>query len=89
MNIERSMRIGEDDQMDRAGRGSPEIYGMPATGERAPEQIARAATELVTIPGCGYAAEASMTDDGQYLYFGCGDLTTGRVKIMYSVKQPD
>jgi len=43
----------------------------------------------VTIPGCSYAAEVSMTDDGQYLYFGCGDLTTGMVRIMYSVKQLD
>lgn len=32
-------------------------------------------------------AEASMPDDGQRLYFGCGNLATGRVSIMYSVKQ--
>ncbi len=43
----------------------------------------------VTIPGCDYAAEVSMTDDGQYVYFGCGDLTTGMVSIMYSIKQQD
>jgi hypothetical protein len=43
----------------------------------------------VQIPGCAYAAEASMPDDGQMLYFGCGDFTTGRVQIMYAVKQPD
>jgi len=43
--------------------------------------------DVVTIPGCGYAAEVSVTDDGQRMYFGCGDLATGRVKIMYSLKQ--
>jgi hypothetical protein len=44
---------------------------------------------VVTIPGCAYVAEASMPDDGQRLYFGCGNFTTGRVSIMYSVKQPN
>lgn len=48
-----------------------------------------ATPEVVTIPGCAYAAEASMPDDGQRLYFACGDLTTGRVRIMYSLKQPN
>lgn len=47
-----------------------------------------AAPTAVTIPGCAYAAEASMPDDGQTLYFACGDFTTGRVQIMYSTKQP-
>mgnify|MGYP003444688719 FL=1 len=28
-----------------------------------------------------------MPDDGQTLYFGCADLTTGMVRIMYSIKQ--
>lgn len=46
-----------------------------------------AAPTVVSIPGCGYAAEASMPDDGQTLYFACGDLATGRVRIMYSRKQ--
>lgn len=46
-----------------------------------------AAPEVVVIPGCDYAAEASMPDDGQTLYFACADLTTGMVRIMYSLKQ--
>ncbi len=44
---------------------------------------------VVTITGCAIAAEVSMPDDGQTMYFACGDPTTGRVKIMYSTKQPD
>lgn len=44
---------------------------------------------IVTIPGCGVVAEASMPDDGQTLYFGCGSISTGRVTIMYSIKQND
>jgi hypothetical protein len=43
--------------------------------------------DTITIPGCSYAAEVSMPDDGQTMYFACGSLTTGRVTIMYSVKQ--
>lgn len=48
-----------------------------------------AAPEVVVIPGCDFAAEASMPDDGQTLYFACADLTTGMVRIMYSSKQTD
>lgn len=48
-----------------------------------------AAPELVSIPGCSIAAEVSMPDDGQTMYFGCGDPATGRVSIMYSEKQPN
>jgi hypothetical protein len=44
---------------------------------------------VVTIPGCSIAAEVSVTDDGQTMYFGCGDPATGRVKIMYSARQMD
>lgn len=43
--------------------------------------------DVVTIPGCNIAAEASLPDDGQTLYFGCFDLVTGILKIMYSTKQ--
>jgi hypothetical protein len=46
-----------------------------------------AAPSIVTIAGCSIAAEASMTDDGQLLYFACGNLTTGRVSIMYARRQ--
>jgi Tol biopolymer transport system component len=46
------------------------------------------APDVVTIPGCSIAAEVSITDDGQLMYFGCGDPTTGRVKIMFSRRQP-
>lgn len=44
--------------------------------------------DVVTIPGCAFAAEASMPDGGQTLYFGCFDLATGILRIMYSTKQP-
>jgi hypothetical protein len=42
---------------------------------------------VVVIPGCDFAAEPSLPDDGQTLYFACGNLTTGMIRIMYSVKQ--
>lgn len=45
------------------------------------------APAVITFSGCSFAAEASMTDDGKYVYFGCGNLTTGYVTIMYAVKQ--
>lgn len=43
-----------------------------------------AAPTVVTIPGCSIAAEASITNDGQLLYFACGNPVTGRVSIMYA-----
>lgn len=46
-----------------------------------------AAPTVVVIPGCDYAAEVSLPDDGQTMYFACGDTTTGMVTIMYSTKQ--
>ena len=84
---------GEEDQIwiDPVVTATPEIYWNTSEGLKRCTwngSTCAAAPELVTIPGCSYAAEASITDDGQYLYFGCGDLTTGRVKIMYSIKQP-
>ena len=45
--------------------------------------------DLVQIQGCTIAAEASMPDDGKTLYFGCFDLATGILKIMYATKQLD
>ncbi|MEO8331639.1 MAG: hypothetical protein ABI479_04345 [Gallionella sp.] len=48
-----------------------------------------AAPEIVTIPGCDIAAEASLPDDGSSMYFGCFDLATGVIRIMYSMKQPN
>ena len=45
--------------------------------------------ETVRIEGCDYPGEASLTADGQYLYFGCGSTKTFRIQIMYSKKQPD
>lgn len=42
---------------------------------------------VVFIPECVLSAEVSFTDDGQRMYFGCGDAISGRVMIMYSVKQ--
>ncbi len=83
---------GDEDQIWISPIGAtPDIYW------NAPDGLKRctwtgsgcAAPVAVTIPGCAYAAEVSMTDDGQYLYFGCGDPATGMVRIMYSVKQPD
>ncbi len=44
---------------------------------------------VVTIAGCSYVAEVSIPDDGNSMYFACGNTTTFRVKIMYSVKQAD
>lgn len=41
---------------------------------------------VITIPGCVYPAEVSLPDDQQTMYFACGDLTTGRIKIMFSKK---
>lgn len=46
-----------------------------------------AAPTVVRIPGCSIAAEASITDDGQLLYFACGNAATGRVTIMYARRQ--
>ncbi|MBK9294633.1 MAG: PD40 domain-containing protein, partial [Oligoflexia bacterium] len=42
---------------------------------------------LVKIDGCQFIAEASMPDDGQSIYFACGDLSSGTIKIMHSNKQ--
>ena len=87
---------GDDDQIwiDPAVTATPEIYWNASDGLKRciwneSTSTCAAPPEIVTIPGCVYAAEASITDDGQYLYFGCGDPATGRVKIMYSVKQLD
>ncbi len=43
--------------------------------------------EVVSIPGCPIAAEASVTDDGNLMYFACADTKDYNVKIMYSQKQ--
>lgn len=48
-----------------------------------------ATPELVSIAGCAYVAEISLPDNGQTLYFGCGNFGTGRVSIMYSLRQPN
>jgi len=45
--------------------------------------------EVVAIPGCTIAGEASTTGDGQHLYFACRVPETGRIKIMHSTKQED
>lgn len=45
--------------------------------------------DVVTIPGCAFPAEVSMPDDGQTMYFACGDTSTFEIKIMYSFKQPN
>lgn len=47
------------------------------------------APEVVAIPGCDFAAEVSMPDDRQTMFFACGTVSTGRVKIMYSQRQPN
>jgi hypothetical protein len=84
---------GEEDQIWIAPVGAaPEIYWNASDGLKRCTwngSTCAAAPETVTIPGCSYAAEVSITDDGHYLYFGCGDPATGRVTIMYSVKQLD
>src|SRR5438552_9735825 len=43
--------------------------------------------DAVTIPGCSLPSWVSVTDDGQIMYFACRVPETGRMKIMYSVKQ--
>ena len=84
---------GDEDQIWISPVGAtPEIYwNGPAGLNRCTwtGSACAAAPVTVTIPGCAYAAEASMPDDGQSLYFACGDLTTGMVRIMYSLRQMD
>lgn len=79
---------GDDDQFWFAP-GPLDIYGpsglMHCVSNGA---TCSGAPNVVTIPGCGFAAEVSITDDGQLMFFGCGDLATGRVRIMRSRKQP-
>jgi hypothetical protein len=43
--------------------------------------------DAVTIPGCTSPSWVSITDDGQIMYFACRVPETGRMKIMFSVKQ--
>jgi Tol biopolymer transport system component len=43
--------------------------------------------DAVTIPGCSLPSWVSITDDGQRMYFACRVPETGRMKIMYSIKQ--
>jgi len=45
--------------------------------------------EVVTIHGCTIAGEVSITNDGQRMVFACRVPETGRIKIMYSIKQAD
>jgi hypothetical protein len=84
---------GEEDQIWIAPVGAaPDIYWNGADGLKHcvwNGSTCSEAPSTVTIPGCAYAAEVSIPDDGQRMYFGCGDLTTGRVSIMYAVKQQD
>jgi hypothetical protein len=84
---------GEEDQIWIGPVGvTPGIFWSSSDGMKYCVWIGStcsAPPEILTIPGCAYAAEVSVTDDGQSMYFGCGDLTTGRVSIMYSVKQQD
>jgi hypothetical protein len=82
---------GNDDQLWIAPAG-PDVFWNGPNGLmhcNSNGSTCAAAPTVVTLPGCGYAAEASMPDDGQTLYFACGDLATGRVRIMYSRKQLD
>lgn len=80
---------GDDDQLWIAPAGLDVFWNGPSGLMHCTSNgsTCAAAPTVVTIPGCGYAAEASMPDDGQTLYFACGDLTTGRVRIMYSQRQ--
>ncbi|MBI3897443.1 MAG: PD40 domain-containing protein [Gammaproteobacteria bacterium] len=80
---------GDDDQMWVSPVG-PDIYWNSPSGLMhclSNGSTCTASPTVISIAGCGYAAEASFTDDGQYMYFACGDLTTYKIKIMYSVKQ--
>jgi len=83
---------GDEDQIWISPTASNDVYWRGPSGLMhciSNGSNCNAAPTVVTIPGCAYAAEASLPDDGKTMYFACGDLTTGRVKIMYSVKQMD
>lgn len=80
---------GDEDQM-WISPISNEIYWNTSQGIKtcvSNGSSCAAAPQLMSIPGCDFAAEVSMPDDGQTMYFGCGNATTGRVNIMYSEKQ--
>ena len=80
---------GEEDQFYFAP-GTLDLYWNGPTGLMhcvSNGSTCSASPETVTIPGCSIAAEASITDDGQTMYFGCGDPVTGRVRIMYARRQ--
>jgi hypothetical protein len=83
---------GDEDQIWIAPVGAnPDIYWNGPAGINHctwTGATCAAPPDAVTIPGCAVAAEVSVTDDGQSMYFACGNPTTGRVSIMYSVKQP-
>jgi hypothetical protein len=82
---------GDDDQFWVNPVGL-DIYWNSSTGLKhclSNGSTCASAPTTVTISGCDYIAEASMPDDGQSLYFACADLTTYKVKIMYSTKQSD
>ncbi|MET0336035.1 MAG: hypothetical protein ABW190_17360 [Rhizobacter sp.] len=87
-----SSSAGDDDQFWLSPTSSNDVYWNGQTGLMhcvSNGSTCAAAPTVVTIPGCAYVAEVSMPDDGQRMYFGCGSFTTGRVSIMYSVKQPN
>ncbi len=84
---------GDEDQM-WVSPVTPDLYwktdrGLMNCTWNANTGSCSAAAVVVTIPGCSYTAEVSMPDSGTVMYFGCGDFRTGRVRIMYSVKQPN
>jgi hypothetical protein len=82
---------GDDDQFWMPNGGATtDVYWNSPTGMKHCISNGTGCTAPVatlTFSGCDYAAEASMPDDGQTIYFGCGSNSTGRVKIMYSQKQ--
>ena len=89
--------IEDEDQVWISPVGAtPEIYwNSPAGIKRCTWSGSGCAAtpEVVTIPGCsppsGFAAEASVTDDGNSLYFACFDQPSAKLRIMYSLKQAD
>jgi hypothetical protein len=70
--------------------GSPDVYWNGPGGIMhcfSSGSTCSGTPDAVTIPGCTLPSWVSITDDGQRMYFACRVPETGRMKIMFSVKQ--
>ena len=82
---------GEEDQFWYSPVGTDMYWNGPTGLMRCQSNgfTCAGAPQAVDIPGCRFAAEASMPDDGSRLYFACSDRTTARARIMYSARRAD